>query len=166
METLRRLWKHLGTTKTAGRRMFPVATLQAIEAVITQGETRHRGEVRVIIEHALGVQDILTGLTSRERARELFALYRIWDTEDNCGVLVYVNIADHKVEIVADRGVGHVVDAKEWQAICQRMTRGFAHGDTHDSVLTALEQLNALLQRHYPDDGSRRNQLSDKPVML
>ncbi|MEN3275999.1 MAG: hypothetical protein V7631_1789 [Massilia sp.] len=120
----------------------------------------------MIVEPALPLQAVWSGASSRARARDLFAHYRVWDTEENCGVLVYVNLADHKVEIVADRGVGKVIGAREWQAICRTMTRGFAEGRYHDSTIAALGELNALLQAHYPDDGSSRNQLSDKPVML
>jgi uncharacterized membrane protein len=166
MKTITRLWKHLSTTEATGRRMFPAHTLKAIETAIAEGETRHRAEVRMIVESALDVQAVLNGVSPRERARELFAHYRIWDTEENCGVLVYVNLADHQVEIVADRGVGRVITARDWQAVCRQMTQGFAHGDSHDSVIAALGQLNALLQQHYPDDGSRRNQLPDKPILL
>jgi uncharacterized membrane protein len=166
MKTLSRLLKHLRTTSAAGRRSFPPTTLKAIEETIAAGETRHRAEVRLIVEPALDMQAVLSGVQVRERARELFAHYRVWDTEENCGVLVYVNLADRQVEIVADRGVGKVVAAKEWHAICRTMTQGFAQGAFHDSVIAALTQLNALLEKHYPDDGSTRNQLSDKPVVL
>jgi uncharacterized membrane protein len=166
MKTLSRLLKHLRTTSAAGRRSFPPTTLKAIEETIAAGETRHRAEVRLIVEPALDMQAVLGGVQARERARELFAHYRVWDTEENCGVLVYVNLADRQVEIVADRGVGKVVAAKEWHAICRTMTQGFAQGAFHDSVIAALTQLNALLEKHYPDDGSTRNQLSDKPVVL
>ncbi|RJG05303.1 TPM domain-containing protein [Noviherbaspirillum cavernae] len=166
MTTIARLWKHLCTTQAAGRRMFPERTLHAIETAIVEGETRHRAEVRMIVEPFLSVQAVLNGVTPRERARVLFSDYRVWDTEENCGVLVYVNLADHKVEIVADRGVGRIIAAHDWQAICRTMTEGFAHGDSHGSVIAALRQLNALLQQHYPDDGSRHNQLPDKPLML
>lgn len=166
MRTLSRLIKHLCTTTADVRRAFPPATLKAIEDAINEGETRHRAEVRVVVEPALNTQAVLSGMSARERARELFAHYGVWDTEENCGVLVYVNLADHQVEIVADRGVGRVIGAKDWHAICRTMTQGFARGAYHDSVITALVELNALLQQHYPDDGSRRNQLSDKPVML
>jgi len=166
MKTLPRLFAHARTTSAAGRRAFPPATLQAIEETIAAGEKRHRAEVRLIVEPALGMQAVLNGMAARARARELFAHYRIWDTEENCGVLVYVNLADRQVEIVADRGVGKVVAAKEWHAICRTMTQGFAQGVFHDSVIAALSQLNALLEKHYPDDGSTRNQLSDKPVVL
>jgi uncharacterized membrane protein len=166
MKRISRAIKHGCTSSAAGRRAFPEATLKAIQAAIAEGETRHRAEVRMIVEPALGVQAVLQGVSARERARELFSDYRIWDTEENCGVLVYVNLADHQVEIVADRGVGRVIAAKDWQAVCRTMTQGFAHGDFHDSVIAALNQLNALLQEHYPDDGSRRNQLSDRPLVL
>lgn len=166
MKTLPRLFTHLRTTSAAGRRAFPPATLKAIEETIAAGEKQHRAEVRLIVEPSLDMQAVLSGMPARERARELFAHYRVWDTEENCGVLVYVNLADRQVEIVADRGVGKVVAAKEWHAICRTMTQGFAQGVFHDSVIAALTQLNALLEKHYPDDGSTRNQLSDKPVVL
>ncbi|HTN65161.1 MAG TPA: TPM domain-containing protein, partial [Burkholderiaceae bacterium] len=101
MKTLPRMRKHLLTTKVVGRRAFPAATLQAIQDTIADGEAQHRAEVRVIIETALAAAAVLRGVPARERARELFSHYQVWDTEENCGILVYVNIADHKVEIVA-----------------------------------------------------------------
>jgi uncharacterized membrane protein len=166
MKSLSRLFRHLTTTTGFGRRAFPEKTLKAIEEAIADGEKRHRAEVRVIVEPALGAFSVLNDQAPRERARELFAQYGVWDTEENCGVLVYINLADHQVEIVADRGIGRTVAAQDWQAICRTMTQGFARGDYHDSTLAALAQLNALLQEHYPDDGAARNQLADRPVML
>jgi uncharacterized membrane protein len=166
MKTLSRLFRHFAMTTASGRRAFPEATLKAIEDAIAEGERRHRAEVRVVIEPALSTQAVLNGMSPRERARELFAAYGVWDTEENCGVLVYINLADHQVEIVADRGVGHTVAAADWEAACRTMTQGFARDDYHNSTLAALAQLNALLQEHYPDDGSTRNQLSNRPVML
>ncbi len=120
----------------------------------------------MIVEPALSAQAVLNHMTPRDRARELFAQYGVWDTEENCGVLVYINLADHQVEIVADRGVGRVVAAQDWQEVCRTMTQGFARGDYHHSTLAALTQINALLQEHYPDDGSTHDQLSNYPVML
>ncbi|HZW12673.1 MAG TPA: TPM domain-containing protein [Noviherbaspirillum sp.] len=166
MKTLTRLFRHLLTTTATGRRAFPEETLKAIEETIAHGEKKHRAEVRMVLEPSLPMQAVLNGMSPRERARELFAQYHVWDTEENCGVLVYINLADHQVEIVADRGVGRVVSAGDWEAICRTMTKGFARGDYHNSIIAALEELNALLQKHYPDDGSVHNQLSNKPVML
>jgi uncharacterized membrane protein len=162
-----RLWRHLNTTKRTARRAFPPASLHAIQEAIAAGEVSHRAEVRVIIEAALAPAFILQGGTARRRAVELFTHYRIWDTEENCGLLLYINLADHKVEIIADRGVDRVISKQEWQAICKIVTTGFAAEAYHDSVPAALAQLNVLLTRHYPQIAQEhRNQLSDKPVML
>lgn len=166
MKTLSRIWRHLVTTSADARRVFPPATLDAIQKAIAHGEVLHRAEVRLIIEPSLTIQAVLNGTTSRERALELFSTYRIWDTEENCGVLIYIELADHKVEIVADRAANRVISEAEWQEICQTMTRGFASKIYGDSVIAALEKLNALLHERFPDDGSRPNQLSDQPVML
>lgn len=163
---LSRLKRHLLTTSGAGRRAFPSATLKAIEATIAEGEALHRAEVCLIIEPALTPTEVLQQVSARDRARNLFALHRIWDTEDNCGVLIYVNLADRKVEIVTDRAVGRLVDASHWQAICHTMTNGFAHGEFHDSANAALKKLNALLQQHYPAQGARNNQLDNQPLLL
>jgi len=166
MKTLARMVRHLFTTTAAGRRAFPPPTLTAIQAAIADGETQHRAEVRLIVEPALTAFAVLNGHTARQRARELFSLYRIWDTEENCGVLIYVNLADRKVEIIADRGVGRAVTAPDWQAVCRTMTQGFARGAFHDSTIAGLAQLNAILATHFPENGARRNQLSDRPIVL
>jgi len=164
--SLARLLRHLFTTAAAGRRLFPSATLKAIQAAIAQGEKLHRAEVRLIVEPAMPVADVFGGMSSRERARLLFSDYRIWDTEENCGVLVYVNLADHKVEIIADRAVGRAIAAADWQKVCRTMTAGFAAGNYHDSAIAALAQLNALLHAHFPSDGATPNELSNRPLII
>lgn len=166
MNTFKRLVRHLATTSASGRRAFPNATLQAIEHAIADSERRHRAEVRLIVESSLTLREILRHTTSRQRALALFAQYGIWDTEDNCGVLVYINLADRKVEIVTDRGIGKKVAHDQWQDICDAMTNGFKKGSYLQSTLDALGSINALLERHFPDDGSRLNQLPDRPLVL
>jgi uncharacterized membrane protein len=166
MKTLHRMWRHLRTTKAAGRRAFPPEALKAIQAAIARGEAGHDGELRLVVEPSLTVQEALAGLTSRQRARELFSDYRIWDTEQNSGILIYVNLADHKVEIVADRAPNRLIQPAEWQEICRIMTEGFARGVYADSVLAALERLHGLLRERLPTSGVRENQLSNRPLIL
>ncbi|MBP0597823.1 TPM domain-containing protein [Herbaspirillum sp. LeCh32-8] len=163
-----RALRHLQSTKATARRLFPSPALKAIQASIADGEQRHRAQVKLIVEAALSLGAVWRGETSRQRAHELFARYRIWDTEENCGVLVYLNLADHKVEIVADRGVARLVTRQQWQDICQAMTTGYARGDYSDSTLAALGQLHAVLAHVMPRDGDTRehNELSDKPLVL
>jgi uncharacterized membrane protein len=166
MDKFRRFVRHLLTTTAAGKRRFPPHTLKAIQAAITEGERRHRAEVRLIVEAALPMSAVFDGMPSRGRAHELFARYRIWDTEENCGVLVYINLADRKVEIVADRAAGRALSAAEWHTICRTMTAGFARGEFHDSAVAGLQQLNDLLAQRFPPTSSQANQLSDRPLVL
>jgi uncharacterized membrane protein len=166
MNILARLGRHMVTTTAAGRRAFPVTTLKAIQAAIAKGEVLHRAEVRLIIEPALSPSVVLQRMSSRERARELFSHYRIWDTEEHCGVLIYVNLADRKVEIVSDRGVGRTLKAGDWQAVCKTMTQGFARGEFHESTIAGLSQLNDLLKVHFPAAGGKPNELPNRPIIL
>lgn len=166
MKTFSRIFRHLVTTSAAARRLFPPAKLDAIQNAIAEGETLHRAEVRLIIEPSLPIQSVLNGTTPRERALELFSTYRIWDTEENCGILIYIELADHDVEIVGDRAVNRIIDNIEWEDICRTMTTGFANNVYGDSVIAAVKKLNGLLHSRFPDDDSRRNQLSDQPILL
>lgn len=161
-----RFLRHLFTTRTAASRLFPVTTLKAIESCITEGEKTHRAELRLIIEAALSMDAIRAKITPRERALELFGRYGIWDTEENCGVLVYVNLADRQVEIVADRGIAPKVAQTAWNSICTTMTEGFAQGRFQQSTLEALTSINQLLKQHFPLTGPRENQLPDEPLLL
>ena len=170
MNKISRAWRHAKTTKTHGKKAFPSATLAAIQATIAEGENKHRAEVRLIIEPSLDLTAVMNGMTSRQRAGELFTDYRIWDTEENCGVLIYINLADHQVEIIADRGIARLVSNDHWQAVCKTMTHGFAQGLYHDSTLNGLQQLNAILKKYFPESestqGPQPNQLSNQPILL
>lgn len=166
MKKLTRLVRHLTTTRMAARRIFPAHTLKAIQTAIAHGESLHRAEILLIVEPALTVSEVLSSESARQRAHELFAFHRIWDTEENCGILIYINLADHKVEIIADRTVGRLLPPSDWQAVCHTMTQGFARGDFHDSAVAALSQLNTLLQTHFPANGSTLNELPNQPLMI
>ena len=167
-QRLKRLMRHWRLSASDGRRAFPPATLEQIAAAIAQGERMHRAEVRLIVETSLGTEAIVKGVSNRQRALALFAEYGIWDTEENCGVLIYVNLAERKVEIVADRAISRKIDAQQWRAVCQTMTQGFGQKLFHDATLMAISQLNALLQLHFPATGAgpRANQLPDQPIIL
>jgi uncharacterized membrane protein len=164
--SLGRTWRHASSSSAAARRAFPPATLKAIGDAITAGEQTHRGEVRLIVEKAMPLGLVWRGASNRERALALFAEYAMWDTEEHCGVLLYVNLADRKVEIVADRGIDRKIDAPTWQQVCATQTAGYARGEFHDSTLAAIAQVNALLRQHFPATGPRPNELPDEPIML
>jgi uncharacterized membrane protein len=162
-----RLWRHLATDHPSARRAFPEPALQRIEALIAAGEQRHRGQVRFVVEPALPLARVLKSLPPRERALEVFGLLRVWDTEDNAGVLVYLLLADRDVEIVADRGIHGKVGPPEWEAVCRTMEAAFRDGRFADGAAEGLTRINALLEQHYPRGaGEQANELPDRPLIL
>ena len=162
----RRLLRHLCSTALHGRRLFAPPTLAAMTAAITAGEQRHRAQLRLIVESAQGMGQLWRGVSNRERAVALFAQYGLWDTEENCGVLIYVNLAERAVDIVADRNIGRKVSSEQWHAICRSMTEGYARGQFHDSTLAAIAQVNAILAQHFPASGKGANELPDQAIVL
>jgi uncharacterized membrane protein len=165
-ERMKRQWRHWRSTSAAGRKMFPPESLVRIGAAISAGEQRHRGELRLIVENSMPSEALWADMSNRQRAIALFAEYGVWDTEDNCGVLIYVNLAEHKVDIVVDRHIGRKIDAGTWQQVCRTMTQGFARGEFEASTLGAVEQVNALLAAQFPANGVRANELPDAPIVL
>lgn len=162
-----RFLRHLATDHGSARRAFPQRGLDRIEAAVADGERRHRGQLRFVVEASLPLVRVLHGVTPRERALEVFGATRVWDTEENCGVLIYVLLADHAVEIVADRGVHAHVGAAAWSAVCRKMEEAFGARRFGDGALAGIADVNALLVRHYPRDGDAgTNELPDKPLVL
>lgn len=162
-----RFWRHLATDHGSLRRAFREADLARIEAAVAQGEKTHRGQVRFAVEASLPLGRVVGRLPPRERALEVFGLLRIWDTEENCGVLVYLLLADRDVEIVADRGIHARVGDAAWEAICRRMESAFRDGRFAEGVVAGIDEINALLTRHFPRSGGPGvNELDDRPVVL
>src|SRR5688572_706373 len=145
---------------------FPDLTLQRIENAIDDSEKRHRAELRFAVEGALEFLPVLRGLTPRERALEVFSLLRVWDTEENSGVLIYVQLVDRDLEIVADRGIAARIPQSEWDAICGGMEAAFKAERYEDGVLAGIAEVSALLERHFPADTRNADELPDRPVVL
>jgi len=166
-QQLHRFFRHLATDHGSVRRAFPKASLARIEAAIANGERHHRGQLRFAVEPALSLPRVLRHVAPRERALEVFGDLRIWDTAENCGVLVYLLLADRDVEIVADRGIHGHVGAAAWEAVCQRMEAAFRDGRFIEGVEAGIAEINALLAQHYPREGrAGGNELPDRPVVL
>lgn len=164
--SLNRAFRHLFALPWIVRRAFPQTTLPAISAAIASSETRHRGELRFAVEGALEFVSVLRGLTARGRALELFSLQRVWDTEENTGVLIYVQLVDHEIEIVADRGIARRVAQPEWDAICARMEEAFRAGRHEAGVLAGIAEVSEILARHFPARNMNADELPNQPVIL
>src|SRR5579863_3152367 len=126
---VKRIARHLVEHHWRVRRVFPLQSLALIEQAIKAGETTHSGQVRFVVEGALDGKPLFAGQPARERALDIFAHLRIWDTAHNNGVLIYLLLADRKVEIVADRGIDAKVGSAAWQRICTAMETDFRAGN-------------------------------------
>ncbi|MBS0426926.1 MAG: TPM domain-containing protein [Proteobacteria bacterium] len=165
----KRLLRHRWTDEATLRRALPPEALARIGERVTASERRHSGQIRVCIEAGLPWSYIRRDAPARQRAITLFGKLRVWDTAQNNGVLIYLLLAEHAIEIVADRGIDLHVDAADWAAMAKRMAQAFREGRFEDGVTQALEEVSALLVEHFPAEPgvpSRRNELPDAPVVL
>lgn len=163
---LARLLRHLLTPPWRVRAVFPAPVLRAIETAIGAGERAHAGQIRFVVEGALHPAAVLRGQSARDRALEVFSQLRIWDTEHNNGVLIYLLLADRDVEIVADRGIHARVGGQEWEKLCRGMEAVFRQGQFETGVRDGVEAIGAHLARHFPAQGKGKNELADRPVIL
>jgi len=163
---LGRILKHLCVGRWQLRRAFPKRSLRAIGEAIREAEIGHCGEIRFAVEPSLDLRRLLRGQSARERALEVFSHLRVWDTEHNSGVLIYVQLVDRRIEIVADRGIAAKVAQAEWDAVCRGMEAAFRKGAFLQGALEAIQAITRILARHFPPRGRNANELPDKPVVL
>lgn len=149
-------------------RALPASALDRIEQAIAVGEERHRGEIRLAVEASLPWSYLKRDARVRERAEMLFAKLRVWDTDERNGVLVYVELADQGIEIVADRGVARAVPQEAWPPIVSSMAERFRAGDFEGGVVSGIEQVARLLAQHFParEGGRNADELPNRPVVL
>jgi uncharacterized membrane protein len=161
-----RFLKHLFIPDWVARRAFPASSLSKIEKAIRASERKHDGELRLVIEAGLPFRYLLRKRSSRKRAEDLFASLKVWDTEHNSGVLIYVQLLSRHIDIVADRGISRSLEQAEWDQVCRAMAKAFRAGRYEEGALEAIASCTALLARHFPSSGERRNELPDRPVVL
>jgi len=163
---LQRLLRHLLSTRFSTRRRFPLSVREAIEQAIRDCEAHHAGEIRFVVETAFDLPELWHDLAPRQRALELFGRLGVWDTAHNNGVLIYVDVADRVVEIVADRGIAARVPQAEWGAVCRQMEHHFRAGRFREGSIVGIAGVGALLGRHFPGKAAGGHELPDQPVLL
>jgi hypothetical protein len=164
----RRCLVHVLTTPLTVRRRFPRRVLDAIGAAIEKAEAGHTGEIVFVAEGSLPWIFLRRNASVRQRAIALFAELRVWDTELNNGVLVYVGLADRAVEIVADRGIARSVEAHVWHKLCQDLRDQCRQEQYEAGAVQTVRSLGALMEEHFPLTAgqSRSNELPDRPLAL
>jgi uncharacterized membrane protein len=163
---LARTLKHLLMPAWLAHRAFRPADLAAIKAAVAASADSHRGELCIVVEGPLSIRRLLAGQAIPARARELFGQLGVWDTRENCGVLIYVQLVDKRAEIVADRGIAAKLGQTEWDVVCRDMETAFKAGAYRRGVFDAIERVTRLLALHFPARGKRAGELPDRIVLL
>ena len=166
MVNIKRWFLHTFMPPWRWRLAFPAAVLKDIEMAVKRSEHLHRGELRFAIENTLAPSWVWRGMSARQRATEVFSNLRVWDTEENSGVLIYLLLADREVHIVADRGIARRVPQAEWDAVAFAMQKAFRLGDFRRGSLEGIERITSLLAIHFPPSADNPNELSNKPVII
>ena len=161
-----RIGRHLLHHHWRVRRYFPPNVLAAIEQAIKAGEATHSGQVRFVVEGALDGAPLFRNQPARERALDIFSQLRIWDTAHNNGVLIYLLLADHDVEIIADRGIDAKVGAAGWENICARDGKGFQGGEFRARRDQRHRGGIAGTGETFSAHGGGPNELPDAPVVI
>jgi uncharacterized membrane protein len=165
MGKLMRILKHRWLDEGHVRRALDTKALQQLENRVTASEKRHSGEVRMCVEAGLPWSYLWKNLTARDRAIAMFGKLRVWDTERNNGVLIYLLLADHAIEIVADRGLNAHVSAEQWQTIVASMREAFRTGRFEQGLNAAVDAVDALLEKHFAAQAGdvNLNELPNRP---
>jgi len=161
-----RLLRHLALPGWVVRKHFPEAMLTRVEQSIRTSETGHRGEIGIAIEGGLDLFQLWRSVSPRQRALDAFASLGIWDTEENTGVLIYVQYADRAVEIVADRGIARHVPQAQWDGICRALEARFATRDYAAGFEVAIAAIGELIAQHFPKGENNPDELPNRPVIL
>lgn len=162
--SLARWWRHLIMTHAYMRAVLPKRALDAITAHVKASEQTHGGQIRVAVEADLPTPVLWRGISPRERAVDVFAALHVWDTQGRNGVLIYLCLADHAVEIVADRGLQGRVSDDEWSAICRQLEAACATKRHAAGLCEAVAAAGRLVARHFPH--TTRNEQDDRPVLM
>ena len=166
-KTFFRVLRHRSQDTTDTRRAIPADMVQRLMERVAASEQRHTGEIRIYVESSLPSSYLWRGADTRERAVMMFSKLRVWDTAQNNGVLIYLMLAEHAIELVADRGIDAHVPAQHWQMVVTRMADAFRSNRYEDGLTQALEEVSAVLVEHFParDTAENPNELPDAPVL-
>ena len=167
MNRLLRILRHRWFDETDARRALDDAALQRLAARVQHSERRHSGEIRLCVEAGLPLSYLWRAAPPRERALAMFGKLRVWDTEYNNGVLIYLLLAEHAIEIVADRGLGRHVPPEHWQTLARDMSTAFKDGRFEEGLAAAIDAVEQAMLQHFAlaEGAANPNELPDAPFV-
>ena len=168
LQRLSRILKHRWVDEADLRQAVPKELVARLASRVAASERRHSGEVRIYAEAGLPLSYLWRDAPPRERAVAMFGKLRMWDTEHNNGVLIYLLLAEHAIEIVADRALSRLVPQAEWDRLAAGMAQAFRESRFEAGLMQAIEGVERHLMQHFPlaEGAKRANELPDAPVVL
>ena len=163
---LGRFCKHLLLSRWLVKTYFSKSDLSQIANRIAASESKHRAEIRVAIEANLHPLRVFSDAPVKQRAVDVFSQLRIWDTQENNGVLIYLLLADHVLEIVADRGIHQTLGEDYWQKINEDVIHLFKKKQYTDGICYAIEEITSEMVKLFPKQGEDPDELSNEVVIL
>lgn len=103
---------------------------------------------------------------AHRRAVEQFLTLNLHTTPGRTGVLIFVSVAEHYAEIIADSGLHGKVTTAVWQEIVDQMTREIGAGRAGEGFIVAIERTGELLAKHFPAGRDDKHGLPDHLVVL
>jgi uncharacterized membrane protein len=167
-----RFVNHTFVWRPSYKRSFSTACLSAITAAVQRCEASTEVQACVIAEHTLPYSYLRKRLAIRDRAIMLFGKHRVWDTEHNTGVLIYINWVERAVEIVADRGVASRVPQSQWDAWAQQLRAAFADQQFQAGIVSVIDAMRPVFAAVQPRDAGQHgssehsNTVDDAPIVL
>ena len=168
LKRLARLLRHRWFDESDTRRALDPQALDRIQQRIAASERAHTGEIRVCVEAGLPLSYLWRGASARERAVSMFGKLRVWDTEANNGVLIYLLLAEHQIEIVADRGIARHAPSGHWESIVNGMRQEFRAGRFEPGLLQAIGAVEVLMLQHFAQVEGQHNpdELPNQPHVV
>ena len=170
LRRIQRVFKHRWANEA--HRTFSDACLLKLQTLIANSESLHSGEIRICIESGLPNSYLLradiTPVLLRQRAMAQFGRLRVWDTEHNNGVMIYLCLAERSIELIADRGVNRFVSAGQWDSVVKRLSTAMSEGDLEGGLVRAIAEVGEVLQQHFAVQAGHTNpnELPDAPALI
>ena len=85
-------------------------------------------------------------------------------TRDHTGILILISLLEHRVEVLADRGINEKVSPGTWDEIVHSITAGIKSGNASDAFCKAIERCGDILAAHFPRQADDKDELPNRLV--
>ncbi len=100
------------------------------------------------------------------RAQREFLDSGVYDTRDRTGILIFISLLEHRVELIADKGIAEKIEQKQWDDIVQRIIDGIKGKRLAESLCESVSMCGDLLEKHFPIKDDDTNELTNRINIL